>query len=67
MVHALLEAAAQSYASALEAYKYGVRSFLDVTAAQRTLADAQATDVFARARVLSALAELAFRIGDMGP
>jgi outer membrane protein TolC len=64
---ALLEAASQSYASALEAYKYGVRSFLDVTAAQRTLAVAQAADVFARARVLSALAELAFRIGDKRP
>jgi len=64
---ALLEAASQSYASALEAYKYGVRSFLDVTAAQRTLAEAQAADVFARARVLSALAELAFRIGDKRP
>jgi outer membrane protein len=64
---ALLEAASQSYASALEAYKYGVRSFLDVTAAQRTLADAQAADVFARARVLTALAELAFRIGGTPP
>ena len=64
---ALLEAASQSYASALEAYKYGVRSFLDVTAAQRTLSDAQAADVFARARVLSALANLAFRIGDKRP
>jgi len=64
---ALLEAASQSYASALAAYKYGVRSFLDVTAAQRTLSDAQAADVFARARVLSALAELAFRIGDKRP
>ena len=64
---ALLEAASQSYASALEAYNYGVRSFLDVTAAQRTLADAQAADVFARARVLTALAELAFRIGGTRP
>ena len=64
---ALLEAASQSYASAFEAYNYGVRSFLDVTAAQRTLADAQAADVFARARVLTALAELAFRIGDKRP
>jgi len=61
---ALLEAASQSYAAALEAYNYGVRSFLDVTAAQRTLADAQSADVFARARVLTAAAELAFRIGD---
>ena len=64
---ALLEAASQSYVSVLEAYSYGVRSFLDVTAAQRTLADAQAADVFARARVLSTLAELAFRMGDKRP
>jgi len=64
---ALLEAATQSYDSALEAYNYGVRSFLDVTAAQRALADAQAADVFARARVLTVLAELAFRIGGTRP
>src|SRR5258705_4567595 len=63
----LWEAVSQSYASALEAYKYGVRSFLDVTAAQRTLADAQAADVFARARVLTTRAELAFRIGGTRP
>src|SRR5258705_10666306 len=64
---ALLAAASQSYASALEAYNYGVRSFLDVTAALRTLADAQAADVFAQARVLTAITELAFRIGDTRP
>jgi len=64
---ALLESASQSYAASLEAYNYGVRSLLDVTAAQRTLAQAQSTDVLARARVLSALAELAFRIGDKRP
>jgi outer membrane protein TolC len=63
----LLQAARQSYDAALEAYNYGVRSLLDVTAAQRTLAQAQSTDVLARARVLSALAELAFRIGDNRP
>ena len=40
---ALLEAASQSYAAA-ESYKYGVRSLLDVTAAQRTLAQARSTD-----------------------
>jgi outer membrane protein len=64
---AFLESASQSYAAALEAYNYGVRSLLDVTAAQRTLAQAQSADVFARARVLSALAELAFQIGDKRP
>jgi outer membrane protein len=57
---ALLEAASQSYAAALESYNYGVRSFLDVTAAQRTLALARSTDVLARTQVLTTLADLAF-------
>jgi outer membrane protein TolC len=61
---ALLEAANQSYAAALESYNYGVRSFLDVTAAQRTLAQARSTDVFARTQVLTAVATLAFETGD---
>jgi outer membrane protein len=61
---ALLEAASQSYAAALESYNYGVRNLLDVTAAQRTLAQAQSTDVLARTQVLTALADLAFRTGD---
>jgi outer membrane protein TolC len=61
---ALLEAASQSYNSALESYNYGLRNFLDVTAAQRTLAQARSTDVLARTQVLTALADLAFRTGD---
>jgi outer membrane protein TolC len=61
---ALLEAASQSYDSALESYNYGLRNFLDVTAAQRTLAQARSTDVVARTQVLTALANLAFRTGD---
>jgi len=61
---ALLEAASQSYAAALESYNYGVRNLLDVTAAQRTLSQAQSTDVLARTQVLTALADLAFRTGD---
>jgi outer membrane protein len=61
---ALLEAASESYAAALESYNYGVRNLLDVTAAQRTLAQAQSTDVLARTQVLTALADLAFRTGD---
>jgi outer membrane protein len=35
-----------------------------VTAAQRTLAQARSTDVFARTQVLTSLADLAFRSGD---
>jgi outer membrane protein TolC len=61
---ALLEAASQSYAAALESYNYGVRSLLDVTAAQRTLAQARSADVLARTQVLTALADLAFRTSD---
>ena len=61
---ALLNAAGQSYAAALESYNFGVRSLLDVTAAQRVLAQARSSDVLARTQVLAALADLAFRTGD---
>jgi outer membrane protein TolC len=61
---ALLQAATESYSAALESYTFGVRSFLDVTAAQKVLAQARSTDVLARTQVLSALSELAFRTAD---
>jgi outer membrane protein len=61
---ALLEAANQSYNAALESYKYGLRNLLDVTAAQRSLAQARSADVFARTQVLTALADLAFTTGE---
>jgi outer membrane protein len=61
---ALLDAATQSYAAALESYKYGVRSLLDVTAAQKVLAQANSADVLARTQVLASLSDLAFRNGD---
>jgi outer membrane protein len=60
----LLDAASQSYAAALESYNYGLRSLLDVTQAQRTLAEARSTDILARTQVLGALADLAYRTGD---
>src|SRR6266478_2635166 len=52
---ALLQASDQSYSAALESYNYGVRSLLDVTAAQRGLAQARSADVQARTQVLTAL------------
>jgi len=61
----LLEAAGRSYDAALESYNYGLRNLLDVTAAQRTLAQARSTDVLARTEVLGTLANLAFRAGDL--
>jgi outer membrane protein len=62
---ALLLAADQSYAAALESYKDGVRNLLDVTAAQTTLAHARSADVLARTQVLSSLADLVFETADL--
>jgi len=64
---ALLDSAGQSYAAALESYNFGLRSLLDVTAAQRTLAEARSADVLARTQALSALANLAFQTGNSIP
>jgi outer membrane protein TolC len=61
---ALLRASDQSYNSALESYHDGVRNLLDVTEAQRTLAQARSADVLARTQVVTALAALAFQTGD---
>jgi len=61
---ALMTAATQSYSAALESYNYGVRNLLDVTNAQKVLAQARSTDIQARTQVLAALADLAFRTGD---
>src|ERR1700759_896213 len=61
---ALLQASSQSYNAALQSYGYGVRNLLDVTAAQRTLAQARSADVLARTQVLTAFAELSFSTGD---
>ena len=61
---ALLESASQSYSAALQSYNYGVRNLLDVTAAQRTLAQARSADISARTQVLASFADLAFRTGD---
>ena len=61
---ALLDSTTQSYAAALESYNYGVRNLLDVTAAQKFLAQARSADILARTQVLFALADLAFRCGD---
>jgi len=61
---ALLEAAQQSYAAATEAFQAGVRTFIDVTTAQRGLARARTAQVTARIQLLSSFADFAFRAGD---
>ncbi len=60
----LLDSATQSYAAALQSYNYGVRNLLDVTAAQKLLAQARSADILARTQVLATLADLAFLSAD---
>lgn len=62
---ALLEASVQSYEATREAYGYGLRSELDVVAAQRALAKARSEDVTARTQLLLRTADLAFRTSDV--
>lgn len=62
---ALLASALQSYDAARESYGYGVRSILDVVAAQKVLAQARTEDVSARSQLLLQVANLAFRTGDL--
>jgi outer membrane protein len=62
---ALLDAADRSYEAATEAYGYGVRSLIDVVAAERALAQARTAQVVARARVLTAVTNFAFQTGDL--
>jgi outer membrane protein TolC len=61
---ALLEAAQQSYDAATEAFRLGVRTFIDVTTAQRGLARARTMRATARVQLLSSFADFAFRAGD---
>jgi outer membrane protein TolC len=62
---ALLAAATESYNAELKSYNYGLRSEIDVVAAQRVLADARATDVSARTQLLTALAALLYQTGEL--
>ena len=62
---ALLASAQQSYDAAFESYGYGVRSILDVVAAQKALAQARTEDITARTQLLLQVADLAFRTGDL--
>src|SRR5271170_575796 len=62
---AFLTASQESYSAVLESYKDGVRNFLDVLAAEDTLAQARAIDVTARTQVLRTFTDLDFRTGDL--
>ena len=62
---ALLAASQTSYNAALRSYQLGLRSTVDVVSAQRTLAQALSSDVFARTTLLTGLADFAYRTGDL--
>lgn len=62
---ALLVAAQSSYSAATEAYGDGVRTLVDVVAAERTLAQARSEEVTARTGLLKKMATLAFRTADL--
>ncbi|MGO4211748.1 TolC family protein [Terriglobus sp. 2YAB30_2] len=54
-----------SYESSLDAFRYGVRSLVDVVQAERQLAQARLEDVRARARVQQSAAALSYAIGNL--
>jgi outer membrane protein TolC len=62
--NALLEAAQQSYSLATEALRSGVRTFVDVSTAQRELARARTAQTTSRIDLLSSIADFAFEAGD---
>ncbi len=62
---ALLSAAQTSYNASLKSYQLGLRNTVDVVTAQRTLAQALSSDVTARTSLLTQLANLAYRTGDL--
>ncbi|MEA3156050.1 MAG: hypothetical protein QOK44_3639 [Betaproteobacteria bacterium] len=64
---ALLDAADRAYASALQSYRRGVATYVDVVTSQTNLTRAQTTDTETRALVFTATAALAFNTGEIAP
>lgn len=62
---ALLAAADRSYDAAIDSYRSGVATFVDVTNAQTALTKARTADTETRSSVFAAVASLAFRTGDL--
>ena len=63
----LLLAAENSYGAAVDSYRSGIASFLDVSSAQSGLTRARNADAQTHAEVLAAAAALAFSTGDIAP
>ena len=64
---ALLAAANKSYDAALDSYRHGVATFVDVTNAQTALTKARTADTETRSSVFTTAAALAFGTGDLAP
>jgi outer membrane protein len=62
---ALLQSASTSYDASLEAYKYGVRTLVDVVTAQRQLAQARLSSVAARSELFLGAVDLEFVTGNL--
>jgi outer membrane protein len=62
---ALLTSATTSYDASLEAYKYGVRTLVDVVTAQRQLAQARLSSVAARSGLFLGAVDLEFVTGSL--
>ncbi len=64
---ALLSAAEKSHDAAIDSYRNGVATFIDVTNAQTALTRARTADIETRSGMFTAAASLAFSTGDIAP
>jgi outer membrane protein len=62
---ALLESANTAYSASLDAYKYGVKNFVDVVTAQKQLALARLSSVSARSELFLEAVNLEFATGNL--
>ena len=62
---ALLESANASYSASLDAYKYGVKNLVDVVTAEKQLALARLSGVFARSELFLEAVKLEFATGNL--
>ena len=64
---ALLTPAEKSYDAAIDSYRRGVATCLDVTSAQTALTKARTADTDSQSAVFATAATLAFSTGDLAP
>ena len=64
---ALLTAADRAYAAALESYRRGIATYVDVVNAQTNLTRARTADTETRSQIFSTGAALAFSTGELIP